>query len=297
MSPVKRALVLGGGGTIGVAWETAILAGLLEHGLDARDADLIVGTSAGSIVGSWVGHRHDLVQRVRDSGQRSTGAPVASPNPTKGVAHVFRLWSSFDAMTTERCAQIGALAVAAETVSQEEWLGGFIDHGAAWPDTPLWVCAVDCLNGEFRVFTKDDGVPMNVALAASCSVPGLFPTVSIDGRQYTDGGVRSWTSADIVAPESPDRVLIVAPAGSPDAPGVMGLAARQLAAEIDQLQRAGAETQLVVMDEAARAASPNWMSTDGRPAAMEAAAAHAARIAPELRAWWSAPELRAWWSG
>jgi len=49
---LKRALVLGGGGPVGVAWESGLLAGLAEHGADVSDADLFVGTSAGSIVGS-----------------------------------------------------------------------------------------------------------------------------------------------------------------------------------------------------------------------------------------------------
>jgi predicted acylesterase/phospholipase RssA len=38
-------LVLGGGGITGIAWELGMLAGLAEHGIDLRDADLVVGTS------------------------------------------------------------------------------------------------------------------------------------------------------------------------------------------------------------------------------------------------------------
>ena len=45
-----NALVLGGGGVTGVAWEIGILSGLVEAGLDVTGADLVVGTSAGSVV-------------------------------------------------------------------------------------------------------------------------------------------------------------------------------------------------------------------------------------------------------
>ncbi len=287
MSTAKRALVLGGGGTIGVAWEVAMLAGLLEHGLDARDADLVVGTSAGSVVGAWVAHKHDLAERARDRGEKPVGRAIATPAAPTSVADVFRLWGSFDEMTPDRCAQIGAMALAADTAPQEEWLAGFIDDGSGWPATSFWVCAVDCESGELRIFTKNDGVPINVAIAASCAVPGLFPPVSIDGRRYTDGGVRSWTSADIVAVETPERVLIVAPAGIPGAPGVRGLAARQLAAEMQMLLEAGIDAKLVTMDDAAQSLAPNWMDPAGRPAAVEAAAVHAARIGSELSAWWA----------
>jgi NTE family protein len=282
----KRALVLGGGGTIGVAWETAILAGLLENGLDARDADVVVGTSAGSIVGTWVAHKQDLIERAKDRGRKAEGRPIPTPPDPAAVGEVFRLWGSFDEMTPERCAQVGALALKAPTASQEEWLGGFIDDGSGWPETSLLICAVDCESGELRTFKKDDGVPINLACAASCAVPGLFPAVEIGGRRYTDGGVRSWTSADVVLADKPERVLILAPAGVLGERGVRGLAARQLQHEMQQLRDAGVEVELVTMDDGAQKAGPNWMDPSGVPAVTEAAAAHATRIAPELADWW-----------
>ncbi len=283
----KRALVLGGGGTVGVAWEAAMLAALLEPGVDVREADLVVGTSAGSIVGSWVAHNQDLAERGRDRGQRAGARPAPMPSDPTDVTAVFRLWGSFDEMTPERCARIGTLAVKAKTASQEEWLGGFIDDGAGWPETPLLICATDCESGELRTFTKADGVAINVAIAASCSVPGLFPPLTIDGRRYTDGGVRSWTSADIVLQHNPDRVLIVAPAGVEDASGVRGLAARQAQREMRLLRDAGIDVRLVTFDEQAQSVGQNLMDAASVPAVTEAATAHAARIAPELGAWWA----------
>jgi NTE family protein len=281
-----RALVLGGGGNVGVAWETAVLAGLLDGGLDARAADLVIGTSAGAIVGTWVAHGHDLHQRMRDRGQAAHGRPVATPRDPAVIGEVFRLWGSFDEMTPERCAQVGALALEAPTASQEEWLAGFIDDGSGWPEKPLLIVAVDCDSGQHRIFSRPDGVPINVACAASCAVPGLFPPVEIEGRRYTDGGVRSWTSADLTLAYHPDCVLIIAPAGVEGAPGVRGLAARQVAREMAQLRAAGVDARLITFDEAAQLAGQNLMDPFAATAAAEAGLAHANRIAHDFAAWW-----------
>ena len=65
-SKASKALVLGGGGVIGVAWETGILEGLAEGGVDVRQADLVIGTSAGSMVGTRIAAGHDISTRVSD---------------------------------------------------------------------------------------------------------------------------------------------------------------------------------------------------------------------------------------
>ena len=75
---MRRALVLGGGGIVGVAWEAAILAGLLEGGADLRDADLIVGTSAGSIIGSQIAAGRDARELMREGRDQSAPASSAS---------------------------------------------------------------------------------------------------------------------------------------------------------------------------------------------------------------------------
>ena len=283
---MKRALVLGGGGGVGIAWETAMLAGLLDGGLDARAADLIIGTSAGSVVGASIAHGRDPRELMRDlASSGSGGGNNVPPDPTD-VAAVFRLWGSFDEMTEENRAAVGKLAMAANTVPQDQWLEGFAQYGwPAWPETPLLIAAVDCESGALRAFSRDDGVPIERAVAASCAVPGLFPAVTIDGRHYTDGGVRSWTSADLALRVAPDNVLIVAPAGD-EGPGVRGLAARQVAAEVAMLESAGVSVRLITFDEAAREAGQNLMDRAAMPAAAAAGASHARQIAAELSEWW-----------
>jgi NTE family protein len=207
------------------------------------------------------------------------------PDPA-AVGEIFRVWGGFDAMTPERSAQVGGLARKAPTASQEELLATFIDDGSGWPDMPLLVCATDCESGELRAFTKDDGVPINVACAASCSVPGLFPSVEIGGRWYTDGAVRSWTSADAVLPFAPGRVLIVAPAGIEGGAGVRGLAWRQAQSEMRLLREHAIDVCLIDFDDAARVVGQNLMDAESARLSGEAGYEHGKRIAAELGAWW-----------
>ena len=122
---MKRALVLGGGGIVGVAWETAILAGLLEGGVDVRDADLIVGTSAGSIVGSQIAEGRDAREMMRE-GRERPAPPASSAKPdVAGLTAVFGAWGSMKQTTPEDCAKVGALALAAKTMPEAELIARF----------------------------------------------------------------------------------------------------------------------------------------------------------------------------
>jgi NTE family protein len=285
---MKRALVLGGGGNVGIAWETAVVAGLLDAGLDVRDADLIIGTSAGSVVGAHLAHGHDpreqLDQLTRDR-QRSIGAQAT--HDIDHATETFKLWSSFERMTPANCAQVGRMAIAAKTVDEERWLQSFSDHGfAGWPDKPLIITAVDCESGELAAWDKTHDVPIERAVASSCSVPALFPPVTINGRRYTDGGVRSGTSADLAQRLEPDVVLIIATMGATER-GIQKLAAAQIAQEKGELEAVGVKVLLVMFDDATKeAAGPNLMDPTRRAAVAEAGRAQGRRIAGELRRTW-----------
>ena len=285
---MKRALVLGGGGIVGVAWETAILAGLLEGGVDVRDADLIVGTSAGSVVGSQIAAGRDIRDVMRDRGEGSV-PPESSVKPdVAAITAVFGRWASFETMTPDACAQVGALALAAPTMPEEEMLARFGREGDDWPERPLLVTAVDCTSGELRVFDAACGVPLRLAITASCSVPGMFPPVTIEGRRYTDGGVRSGTSADLAQRIEPDVVLIVAPMGSTTDNAYGRLMAGQIASEKAGLEAMGATVIVIQFDDAAKqSGASNLMNPAGAAPAAVAGEAHGRRMAPELRAWWS----------
>jgi len=290
---MKRALVLGGGGIVGVAWETALLAGLMEGGIDLRDADLIVGTSAGSIVGSQIAAGRDPREMMLEARERP--APVANESPdVAAITAVFAAWASFEEMTPANCARVGKLALEAKTMPEEELLARFERNEAvAWPAKPLLVVAVDCVSGDMRAFDAASGVPMQRAISASCSVPGMFPPVTIEGRRYTDGGVRSGTSADLAVRIVPDVVLIVAPMGSSTENAFGRLMAKQISAEAAGLEAAGAGVMVIQFDEAAKqTGAANLMNPAGAAPAAVAGEAHGRRIADEVGAFWSSGATR-----
>jgi NTE family protein len=214
MSDQRTALVLGGGGITGIAWEIGVLAGLADAGVDLTGADLVVGTSAGSVVGAQItsgGELPALFERQLETPTeerlarltRSTLARYAwAMLRTRGRDEDFRR-------------RVGAVALAAEkaglTPSEQERLDiiGSRLVGQEWPRRPLRLTAVDAHSGEFRVFDRDSGVPLVQAVAASCAVPGVYPPVTIDGHRYIDGGMRSAANADLA--EGYDRLVVLAP--------------------------------------------------------------------------------------
>jgi NTE family protein len=274
-----RALVLGGGGVTGVAWEVGLLLGLREAGVDLTGADLFVGTSAGSVVAAQVAAGLDLEQRfaVQTAG---TGAELpARLRASTLLAFGVAMLRSRGPEAFRR--RIGALALAAQTIPEQERRAVIADRlGVAdWPDRPLRITAVDAHSGEFVVFDRDAGVGIVDAVAASCAVPGVWAPVSIDGRRFVDGGMRSPTNADLAG--GYDRVVVVAPTTAGG--GHMGRPAREVA----ELART-ARTVLVSPDRAAREAiGRNVLDPARRPAAARAGRDQAGHAAAAVAAVWA----------
>jgi NTE family protein len=205
-----RALVLGGGGVTGIAWETGLLAGLAEAGIDLTSADLVVGTSAGSIVGAQILSGVSLKDLYNTQLAEPTGEIAAKMGATTLLRFaVAMLWPGSEQRGRAR---LGHAALRASTVPESERLAVIrqLLPSDSWPERRLLVTAVDAENGETRVFDRDSGVPLLKAVAASCAVPLVWPPITIDSRRYIDGGVRSITNADLAA--GCDRVVVVAPA-------------------------------------------------------------------------------------
>lgn len=289
---MKRALVLGGGGSVGVAWEIGLLSGLMDGGIDARDADLIVGTSAGAYVGASIAHGTDPRDMLRNL--RAPDAVIASPErPPPDMEAIAAIWGMLggdEPMTSERRKRVGELASMARTMSEGDWLTGYrAMPWPGWPATPFVACAVDCSTGERRAFDAASGAQIELAVAASCAVPGSFPPVTIDGARYTDGAVVSWTSADLAARIAPDVVLIVAVSGVLTDRGIHRRAAAQIADETAALEAAGSSVRVVHLDPASVEASGNvnMMDATRRLPTANAAEAQGKRLADELRAWWN----------
>ncbi len=189
--PASRALVLGGGGALGIAWEVGLLAGFAEGGVVFTDADLIVGTSAGSVVGAHLAlgmDPADALNSVAAFGATldAEQVKVASQALLDAMAN-----AAASASPEQGLHDLGRLAVEATTIDEEHFLGLLAQlDGKAWPRR--FACtAIDVETGTRQVWDAGSGVPLQRAVASSCSVPFILPPVTIDNRRYMDGGLRS----------------------------------------------------------------------------------------------------------
>jgi NTE family protein len=214
MSDQRTALVLGGGGITGIAWEIGLVAGLADAGVDLSGADLVVGTSAGSVVGAQLTSGAELVALYERQLEPATGEKAARLNRATLAQFGWAMLRS-RGKDVEFRRRIGALALAAEkagvTPPEQERIDviGSRLLSSEWPERALVVTAVDAETGEFRTFDRDSGVPLVSAVAASCAVPGVYPPITIDGRRYVDGGMRSAANADLA--QGYDRLVVLAP--------------------------------------------------------------------------------------
>jgi NTE family protein len=285
----RNALVLGGGGALGISWEIGLLAGLTDEGIDVAGADLIVGTSAGSVVGTQIARGmtlSELIAEQMEPDDGRIGTLMAGIDPSS-VLQLFMRWAGVQEMTQETRAEIGAAALAAQTVSEDEWVSYFEEHldGAAWPDRALVLTAVECETGAFETWDRDSGVSLGRAVASSCAVPGLFPAVTINGRKYTDGGVRSGTSADLA--KGYDSVLIVAPIGA-RSDGIDPLLGRQARFEAEALNAAATNAELVFPDAGTlEAMGINRMDVARRGVTTHAGIAQGRALASRLASSWA----------
>ncbi len=275
----NRALVLGGGGVTGVAWELGILAGLADAGLDLTGADLVVGTSAGAVVAAQITTGTDLAALY----ERQLAGPGAEIAAKIGPGFLLRWLLVVRAARTAETvgARLGRLALRADTVSEAERRAVIAARLPVheWPGRRLLITAVDAGSGEFAAFDRDSGVPLVDAVAASCAVPGVWPAVSINGRRWIDGGVHSPANADLAA--GCDRVVVLAPAPYGFGP-VTGVAA-----QVARL-RTRALVVAVSPDRAARRAiGRNVLDPARRADAARAGRAQAAAVGPAVSEVWS----------
>ncbi|MFC7571068.1 patatin-like phospholipase family protein [Klenkia terrae] len=215
MSGGRTALVLGGGGITGIAWEIGVVTGLGDAGVDLRTADLVVGTSAGSVVGAQLrsaASREELY-RAQLGPSVETGPPAAMGRGTLLRFGLAMLRHRRDEQAFR--ARLGALATAAaaagRTPTEEARRAAITARlpSTEWPREPLTITAVDAATGAFETFTRDSGVDLVSAVAASCAVPGVYPPITVGGRRFVDGGVRSVANVDLAA--GYDRVVVLAP--------------------------------------------------------------------------------------
>lgn len=307
-APAMRiGLVLGAGGTGGLAFHAGVLLALHHDlGWDAREADIIVGTSAGSIVGTLLRAGvapEDLAAWASDAAPTPTGrkfralmkradglTPTARlPVPTLpgrsvlGVlAHPTQLRSALTTMLPNGLAdQAPRLAVIDRLLER-------------WPAKPLWIAAVRVGDGRLTWFGRHPeggytgpGVLVDVgagpepvrpgrAVAASCAIPLLSRPVRIGGHRYVDGGVRSPTNADVVAGHELDLVLVLSPmghtAGTAGRSPARRSAQRRLQREVRMLRSRSLSVQVVSPDApTVKAMGWNLLERGNTTAVMQAA--------------------------
>lgn len=274
----NRSLVMSGGGVPGAAWLVGMLDGLRSGGVDLGGADLIVGTSAGALAGASLasGGLDEAIAIYRRSKVRFFRAPVTSDEFMAAAARVSAA-APDAAEAIRRIANLDALGSRLVSEADGSQLFATLVPIAAWPEKRLVVTAVDADSGHRMVFDADSGVQLVDAARASCAVPGVFTPVTIDGRRYADGGLRSPYNADLAAGH--DVVLVLSPLGA------SAYLQPLLEAEIASLN--DAKVHVITADDASLAAiGPDLLSTETTNAALDAGRAQAEREGDALRSIW-----------
>ena len=292
----ERALVLGGGGAAGNAWLIGVIAGLLDGGLDVTEADLIIGTSAGSTAAAQITSATPaelLASVLAAAPQPRTGpaGPGAGRAPNAQAADHLEETSKIIAAAQDAAdmrRRMGAAALAMDAASDSR---GQAQRRAAvaarlpsqrWPRRPVLIVAVDARTGEPVVFDRHSGVDLADAVTASCAGPGA-PPHSIGGNRYIDGGYRSNENADLAAGYG--RVLVVAPLGGRSRmPAAWGT---HLATQVDELRGRGSRVETIFPDSDSRDAfGVNLMDPAARPPAARAGYSQGRALAGQLAAFW-----------
>jgi NTE family protein len=255
----KRALVLAGGGAAGNAWELGIVAGLSDAGVDVTDADLIIGTSAGSTVAAQItsGTRPAELyaailtavpqpQAAYAGSDRGRAPNFSGPNYMEWSNGIIA--SAKDASDMRR--RMGAAALemdASDGSNQTRWR----DIVAArlpsqrWPQQSVLIAAVNAHTGEPVVFDRHSGIDLVDAVAASTSNGfGPFPPYRIGENRYINGGYRRNENADLAAGYG--QVLVLSPFGGRSrTPLEWGM---DLATQVDELRAGGSSVETVFPD-------------------------------------------------
>lgn len=293
-APGERALVLGGGGSAGNAWLIGVIAGLFDAGLDVTEADLIIGTSAGSTAAAQITSETptDLLAAILTAASQQRTAPVRSDGgrvPIGPVAdHMERtsriIAAAEDAADMRR--RMGAAALEMDAASdgsgQTRWRATVAARLSSqrWPERTVLITAVDALSGEPVVFDRHSGVALVDAVAASTASGFAY---SIGDNRFIDGGYRRKENADLAVGYG--RVLVLSPFGGRSRhPPEWGM---QLAAQVDELRARGSNVETIFPDgNSLNAFGVNMMDLSTRPPAARAGYNQGRALAEPLTEFW-----------
>ena len=290
----RTALVLGGGGSAGNAWLIGVIAGLCEAGLDVTDADLIIGTSAGSTAAAQITSTTpaELLAAILAASPQP-GSPAGSgrgPVPARPATNHMETTSAIIAAAEDAAdmrRRMGAWALTTDAASDESAQARWRATVAArlpsqrWPKRRLLVTAVDARTGEPVVFDRGSGVDLVDAVAASCSSGFAY---SIGGSRYIDGGYRSNAdNADLAAGYA--RVLVLSPFGGRSRTPVDW--GTHLATQVDGLRARGSRVETIFPDSSSLAAfGDTMMDLSARAPAARAGYDQGRALAGQLAEFW-----------
>ena len=289
----ERALVLGGGGSTGNAWLIGVIAGLFEAGLDVTEADLIIGTSAGSTAAAQITSATptELLAAILAAAPQRPGnaSTVGSDRTSRWVADHMKRTSAIIAAAEDAAdmrRRMGAAALEMDAASdgsvQEQWRATVAARlpSQHWPERTVLVTAVDAHTGEPVVFDRHSGVDLVDAVAASCA--SGFP-YSIGGNRYIDGGYRRNENADLAAGYG--RVLVLSPfGGRTRTPLEWGM---HLAAQVHELRARGSRVETIFPDsDSEHMFGANAMDLSLRPPAARAGYNQGRALAEQLTDFW-----------
>ena len=274
-------VVLGVGGLVGLGYHVHVLSDLRRRGLlDIDDAEVLVGTSAGSLVGGLLASGVTL-DELRAAIDPSADSPLAG-----ALARLLGLRASALAALKrpERPPRgLGERRSRAALWSTSLFADGDLDAldlargfdallPTAWPDR-LQVCSLTRDTGIRAVWGPHRTTSLATAVAASCAVPGIFRPVDIAGELHVDGGFWSPTNADVLLGRHLDHVVIVSPMSAP--PGSLPVTADHplriglhmlVAREARALRRHGVPVTVIEPTRAVRQAmGVNFMASDRIP--------------------------------
>ncbi|MBM7442274.1 patatin-like phospholipase family protein [Streptomyces sp. HB132] len=278
------ALVLGAGGVTGTAWETGILHGLAKAGVDLSTADLIVGSSAGAIVGAQLAFGPagvgDLYERQLAAPEDDKGA-AARLGP---VAILRYARAALSSRTPEEYGRrLGTLSrdsrPGASAAERRELIANLLPS-TEWPERRLLVTAVDASTGALHTFDRTGTVALADAVTASCAVPVVWPVADAGGGSWIDGGVHSPANAHLAS--GYERVVVIAPTATGNKVIVSPRA------QAAGLEAAGARVEVITPDAATRKAiGRNSLDPARRAAAARAGLAQSAAHTESVAAVWN----------
>lgn len=281
----SRALILGAGGIAAYSWEIGLIYGMADGGLDLREADLLIGTSAGARVAAQLAGGASLEQLFQTQ--------LAPPNPAAAPARKIDFakiradiihTKELGGPPAEILKRSGAMALATlpdASPARRNFVASQLPS-TSWPAQKILIATVNCETGERTVFDSASGISLLDAVLASGAVAGMYPPIEFRGHHFMDGGFHSVANADLAA--GCERVLVLTlRAGNPP------MALVTLEATLEKLRAAGSRMEVIFPDEAAETAFSTYggmFAPAVAPPAARAAREQGRAVAGRLAAFW-----------